>query len=93
MFEWKKSAADAELTKAIGTVYSEMAGVSVDSVEHSKMTSELSKLYSLKESPKRISPDTLAIVVGNVLVAVLVVFHERAHIVTTKVPQFLLKSR
>lgn len=83
------------LEKAIDTVFSEMSGHSTDSPEYAKMVEQLSKLYSLKEidSPKRVSPDTLAIVAGNLLGIVLIVGHERAHVVTSKALTFLLKLR
>lgn len=90
MFEVRKSA-DAELKTAIENVYSEMAGSDSHTTEYAKSVDQLIKLYSLKQEPKRVSPDTLAIVLGNIIVAILIVGHERAHIVTSKAPQYLLK--
>jgi len=93
MFEVRKSANDAGLKKAIETVYSEMAGSESYTEEYSKSVDQLTKLYALKEPPRRVSPDTLAIVIGNILGIILIVGHERAHIVTSKALQFVLKSR
>lgn len=85
------------LEKAIDTVFSEMAGVSCDSDEYAKMVDNVVKLYPLKEKDipflKRLSPDTIALVVGNIIVAMLIVGHERAHVVTSKAGQYLLKLR
>lgn len=91
MFEVNKSAKDAGLSKAIESVYSEMDGSESYTEEYSKSVNQLIKLYSLKQEPKRVSPDTLAIVVGNIIVASLIIAYESRHIVTTKAPQFLLK--
>lgn len=93
MFDAKKSAEDSKLENAVDNVYSEMAGLSSDSEEYAKMTDQLVKLYSLKENPKRVSPDTLAVVIGNILGIILIVGHERAHIVTSKALNLILKTR
>lgn len=93
MFEVRKPEEDSGLQTAIDTVYSEMAGVSCDSDEYCKMVDQQVKLYSLKETPKRVSPDTLAIVIGNVIGILAIIGYERAHIATSKALQFVLKSR
>lgn len=81
------------LEKAIDEVFREMATRSSDSDEYAKMVDQLSKLYSLKETPKRVSPDTLAIVVGNLAGIILIVGHERMNVVTSKALSFVLKLR
>lgn len=91
MFEAKKSEEDSGLKTAIETVYSEMAGDQSSSDEYAKSVNQLVKLYSLKEAPKRVSPDTLAMVLGNLLGIILIVGHERAHIVTSKALNFVMK--
>lgn len=93
MFEVRKPVQDAGLKTAIDTVYSEMASSESYTEEYAKSVDQLIKLYSLKEPPRRISPDTLAIVLGNIFGIILIVGHERAHIVTSKALQFVLKSR
>lgn len=91
MFDARKPDEDSGLKTAIETVYSEMASYGSESDEYSKMVDQLSKLYSLKVIPTRISPDTLAIVIGNLLGIILIVGHERTHIVTSKALNFVLK--
>lgn len=95
MFEVKKPVEDTGLKTAIDNVYSEMAGSESHDEEYSKSVNQLIKLYSLKEAPRRISPDTLAIVLGNLLGILMIVGHERTHIVTSKALQLLpwAKSR
>lgn len=86
---------ESGLKDAIDTVFSEMAAHSSDSEEYAKMVSQLETLYSLKsiDAPKRVSPDTLAIVAGNLLGIMLIVGHERANVVTSKALSFVLKLR
>lgn len=94
MFQ-KEPDEESGLKKAIDTVFSEMASVSCDSDDYAKMVKQLSKLYSLKEidKPARVSPDTIALVIGNIIGILLIVGHERTHVVTSKAMQFVLKLR
>lgn len=50
------------------------------------------KSRSKKGILKRISPDTLAIVVGNIIITVIIVGYERGNVVTTKVLSFRMKD-
>lgn len=93
MFTRKPKVEDEGLNKAIDALLAQMDAVPSESEEYSKMVDQLSKLYSLRETPQRVSPDTLAIVLGNLLGIVVIVGHERAHIVTSKAINFLLKLR
>ncbi len=95
MFTLNPPVEESELDKAINEVIREMAMRSSDSEEYAKMVDQLTKLYSLKEidSKKRVSPDTLAIVIGNLAGIILVVGHERAHVVTSKALNFIMKLR
>lgn len=83
------------LQKTINTLFEEMASVSADSEEYSKMADQLVKIYTLKEqdAPKRVSPDTLALVLGNLLGIVMIVGHERTHVITTRARDFMLKLK
>lgn len=55
----------------------------------------LDTLYKLKEisSPKRVSPDTLVIVAGNLLGIALIIRHENVNVVTSKALGFVMKAR
>ena len=83
------------LDKAIDELLKEMSALNGDSEEYAKMVTQLNTLYRLKEvdPPKTISPDTLAIVAGNLLGIVMIVGHERAHVITSKAIGFILKMR
>jgi hypothetical protein len=76
-------------------LFEEMIQGRCDSEEYAKMAEQASKLYSLKEhnSKRRVSPDTMALVLGNLFGIVLIVRHERMNVVTSKALSFILKLR
>ena len=63
--------------------------------EYAKMADQLTKLYKLKETKdsRRVSPDTTAVVGGNILIALIVVAYEQKNVITTKVLSFFAKAR
>ena len=83
----------SRLEEAINNCLAELAGYEADSEEYQKIVDQVAKLHALKvaEKPCGVSRDTMAIVLGNVAVALIVVSHERAHVVTSKVFNFLVK--
>jgi hypothetical protein len=83
------------LEKAIDNLYAELNGFTADAEEYAKITDQLKKLYELKtlNKPERVSKDTLAVVLGNIFGIVMIVGHERAHVVTSKALSFVLKTR
>lgn len=58
-------------------------------MEHVKTLSDLID----KESYEKLSPNTLAVVVGNLGIAGLLIWFERENVITTKLPAFLSKLR
>lgn len=95
MFTKKTPCEDSGLEKAIDTLLASMSTEHCDSEEYAKMVVSLEKLYKLKEidAPKRVSPDTLAIIGGNILGIVMILTHEKAHVVTSKALGFVMKAR
>ena len=91
----RKNQEPSKLEKAISAVLDQMVDVPSESKEFAAMTTQLKKLYRLKaqDAPKRVSPDTLAVVVANVLGILIIVGHERVHIVTSKALAFVMKMR
>ncbi len=63
--------------------------------EYAAMTDQLVKLYGLKkvEDPKKIDPNTLLTVGGNLTGILMIVGHERANVITSKAVQFVLRAR
>jgi hypothetical protein len=80
-----------KLDNVIDKVLDEMNGQSSDSDEFAKMADQLVKLHQLKPKPKRVSADTLAVVIGNFVVTLIIVGYERTHIMTTRAGNFNLK--
>ncbi len=85
----------SRLDQAIDTIFDEMSNLRSDEEDYATMVNQLTKLYALKEpeSKKRVSPDTLALVAGNLLGIILIVGHERANVVTSKAMQFVMKAK
>jgi hypothetical protein len=83
------------LEKAIDSVLKSMEAVKTDSEEYSKMAKNLEMLYKAKsqQSERRVSPDTIAVVAGNLLGIVLILGYERTEIIRTKALGFILKGR
>lgn len=86
---------DLGLQKEIDRVTQLMSEMSPALSEYDDLMATLSKLYALKEtnSKSRVSKDTLAIVAGNLAGILMIVGHEKAHVVTSKALNFVLKAR
>lgn len=95
MFIIKPPDEDSALNQAICDVYDAMAIRLNDEEKYVTMVDQLLKLYSLKEinSPMRVSPDTMATVAANLIGIILIVGHERVHVVTSKALSFIMKLR
>jgi hypothetical protein len=83
------------LDKVIEDLLSEMAGVGAETPEYDAMSSQLVKLMHLKSDigPKRVSPDVRATIMANLAGILVIVGHERAHILTSKALGFIMKLR
>ncbi len=86
---------DTALDGEINRLLNDMAIQERSSKEYQVMTDQLVKLYALKpKKPEtRVSPDTLALVLGNLAGILVLVSHEKAHVVTSKALSFILKAR
>lgn len=89
--EKKKSKLDEE----IDTCLEEMSSVSTASKEYGKMVRNLKQLYRLKreEKGRKVSPDTKAVIAGNLLGILLILGYEKANVITSKALGFVLKGR
>lgn len=81
------------LDKAIDELYRQMDDLPGDSQEYAAMADQLVKLHALKmnESSRRVSPDARANIIANLLGILVIVSHERVHILTTKALGFIKK--
>jgi hypothetical protein len=91
----RKAPEPSGLDLAIAEVLREMQGFTADADEYAKMVDQLTKLYAMKttDCPNRLSKDTLAIVIGNVLGIVVIVGFERTNILTSKAIHLLFRLR
>ena len=95
MFKSEDPHEKSGLEEAIDDVLARMKDMTPEEEDYAKCVDQLSKLHKLKEDekPSRVSPDTMVTAGANILGIVLIVGHERAHIITSKVKDFVLKLR
>lgn len=70
----------------IDAVLEKMHEVGVDSEEYPKLLAHLKGLNEIKaaERPPRISPDTMALIAGNLTGILLIIAYEQKHVMTSK---------
>ena len=85
----------SNLEKEIDNVLGRMSELDPDSKEYSAMASNLERLFSAKskEKDRKISPDTLAVIAGNLLGIGLILTYEKLNVITTKALGFVIKGR
>ena len=83
------------LEKAIARNLAEMDQYGCNSPEYAKMVEQLAKLYKLKEFDNhgRVSADTKAIILGNLVSIALILGYERANVLTSKALGFVMRLR
>ena len=83
------------LEQEIEEVLKEMGSMHTSDDEYATILERLERLYKLQEKKEtcKVSPDTLAVVVGNLLGIVLILKHEELNVVTSKALGFVLRGR
>lgn len=83
------------LEQEIDEVLKEMGTMHTSDDEYVVTLERLERLYKLNEKKEvyRVSPDTLAVVAGNLLGIVMILHHEELNVVTSKALGFVLKGR
>lgn len=97
MFRRKPNANEQNLEAQINKVLAEMQTVGTDSPKYPAMLETLKELYKLKEvdyadKPKALSTDTVLQVAGSLVGIVIIVGYERAHVLTSKALNHLVKT-
>lgn len=89
----KPPAQKTGLTEVIEQIEFEMRGFSADSDEFSNCADQLKKLYKLQalDKPEQVSADTKVLVAAHLAGIVLIIGHERGHVITSKALSFLPK--
>lgn len=95
MFWSKKPSEPAKLDKVIDELLDEMITTSGETEQYTAMTENLVKLSKVKAEgkPERLTPETLALVSGNLLGIMLIVGHERTRVLTSKAIGFVKTLR
>lgn len=93
MFNRTPDSNDKLLNETIDRIMLDMKTEDPDSEKFATAADQLVKLYALKNEnrSRRVSPDTLATIVANLLGIGIIVGHERTHIVTSKALTFIRK--
>lgn len=86
------------LEKEIDAVICNLENLDEDSEEYNEVLSALERLAGVHEKlnsrkANKLSPDTVAIVVGNLLGIILILKYEKLDIITTKALGFVIKGR
>jgi hypothetical protein len=83
------------LDRAIDAVLLQMLELDASTKEYAAMADQLLKLNKLKEEnlPRRVSADTLATVIANLVGIAMILNHERAGVVASKAVSFVMKLR
>lgn len=82
---------DEDLTEAIADGFKDLKAYDLDDDEATQIIENQVKLYALKN--KGMSKDTVALIAGNVGIAILVLWFEKTDVVTTKLFPFLGKPK
>jgi hypothetical protein len=85
MFGYFRKAEPSIYDEPIDKVLIELETYGVETPEFETALSHLERLTKLKaEKPERVSPDTMAIVAGNLLGILIMVGYEQKHVMTSK---------
>lgn len=88
MFNSKTPTQKTGLEEAIDRLHADMQGESPDTDQYSRMADNLTKLYKLRSEDKTErylpSPDTLALIVANLVGITIIVGYEQKHVVASK---------
>lgn len=93
---FRKISAEAEAIEAlIVELKDQMLTMEADSEEYATCMNRLERMDKLREknSHKGLDPNTLLIAGGNLLGIVIIVWHEQAHVITSKALSFAGKLR
>lgn len=90
-----KTTEPSPLEKEIDSILARMSGELPDTDDYAKMADQLVKLYKLKEvdSKRKLSPDALAAVAGNLIGILVIIGYEHKNVITSKALSFVMKSR
>lgn len=85
---------DTTLQREINRVHAELQAHEVGSEEYLKTLTAYERLtlLTVHEKTSSVSPDTKAVVIGNLLGILIIVAYENAHVITTRAFGMFLKT-
>jgi hypothetical protein len=93
---WKSKEKSSKYDEAIDRLLGDMKRQGPDNLEYSAMLTYLERLNKLKAEEKkaerRVSPDTMAIVAGNLVGILIIVMYEQKHVLTSKSLNFIQRN-
>lgn len=94
MFALKPPAGTSELDEAITSALRQLDSLPAYSDEYIQILNQVERLSALKTTNRRqrVSPDTMALVLGNLVGIVLIVGYERANVMSSAAKAFVLKA-
>jgi len=96
LFTRKVNTTDDRLEKLINDRLLALSTMTVGSDEYSATLKAIKKLTKLRTANKptpKVSPDTLAIIAGNLAGILIIVGYEKHNIITTKATSFITKLK
>lgn len=84
-----------QINDAINKLHDELEVIHPTDEVYSELLTKLERLHALKNDSRsdRVKPDTLALIAGNLAGIMMIVGHERAHVVTSKALSFVSKLK
>ena len=92
----KRTKEPSKLDEAIDNLLDELNDYPGYDSDYAKRVKMLEKLHKIKKgnSPRdQVNPDTLLVVGGNVVIALILIGFEQKHVITTKATTFFSKLR
>jgi hypothetical protein len=84
---------ETKLDKIVNNVYDELLINTPETPEFQQQIENLERLTALSNKKTRVSPDTVVLVVGNLLGILVIVMYENKHVFTSKALSFTLKPK
>lgn len=95
MFGKTSKIVDTQLDTAIIRVLDDMQQYDSNTPEYQALLSQLERLNTLKTTQRhrRVSPDQMALVAGNLLGILIIVAYEQKHAMVSKATGFLIRTQ
>lgn len=85
-----------KIDEAIIRVLETMDVFGADSPEYPELLQHLDKLTTIQraeKSDRKVSPDTMLLVLGNIMGIIIIVAYEQKHVIRSKATDFIMKAR